>query len=496
MIISNSTLTGNIASYGGAIYNDSGGLTISNSTLICNTANTQGDAIYNSLADATVNFNRIINNSIWNEGGGPFNAKYNWWGSNLASDVASKIYGIWNYDPWVILSIGVTPNQINGTSTSTITADLNHDSNHAALVGGQIPDGVPVTFAYLLGTVTPNIKPLISGTASSLISAISPLSGTGYVSANVDGYTEKTLLTVDWTIPTPLIFDPVNNALNIPVNKVIRVIFSEPVKAGNAFNSIILKDNYGANIPITKTFSLNDYNPSFFDLIITRSSGTYPKGYRYTLSIPMNSIMDLAGNGIDRTYINTFTIVTLPPTVTANIKGGYYNTTKTISLTMNEPGIIYYTTNGATPSISSTHYTKPLIISSTKTLKYIAQDLAGNISPVYTQKYIIDKTAPKVSSTTPTNYKTGVSKSSTIYVKFLENIKSSTYYNSIKIKNLSTNKYVSITKSMSANTLSIKTSSTRSSNTWYQVIIPKAAIKDYASNNLTANYTFRFKTGK
>jgi len=59
---------------------------------------------------------------------------------------------------------------------------------------------------------------------------------------------------------------------------------------------------------------------------------------------------------------------------------------------------------------------------------------------------------------------------------------------------MSTGKTLALSKSISGTTLNIKTS-TRTANTWYLVIIPKAAIKDMAGNNLAANYTFKFKTG-
>jgi hypothetical protein len=60
---------------------------------------------------------------------------------------------------------------------------------------------------------------------------------------------------------------------------------------------------------------------------------------------------------------------------------------------------------------------------------------------------------------------------------------------------LTTGKTISIAKSITGNTLTIKTA-TKTANTWYTVTIPKAAIKDYAGNNLQANYTVKFKTGK
>ena len=110
---------------------------------------------------------------------------------------------------------------------------------------------------------------------------------------------------------------------------------------------------------------------------------------------------------------------------------------------------------------------------------------------------IKDSIPPKVSSTAPSNQKTRVSKTATIVIKFNEYIKASTYINKITVKNLRTGKITTITKTLNthSNTLYIKNTKTRTANTWYQVTIPRAAIKDYAGNNLQATYTFKFKTG-
>lgn len=168
-----------------------------------------------------------------------------------------------------------------------------------------------------------------------------------------------------------------------------------------------------------------------------------------------------------------------------------YNTTKTITLKISEPGTIYYTLNGSTPTTSSTVYNVPITISTTTTLEYLAVDLATNKFPIYKQTYTINKIPPKVSTTNPTNQKTGVSKTSTITIKFIENIKNSTNYNKITVKN-SAGKTINITKIISGTTISIKTS-TKTANTWYTVTIPGAAISDMAGNNLQTTYTFKSK---
>lgn len=109
---------------------------------------------------------------------------------------------------------------------------------------------------------------------------------------------------------------------------------------------------------------------------------------------------------------------------------------------------------------------------------------------------IIDKVPPKVSSTNPKNNAAGFSRTATISIKFNENIKTSTYWSKIYIKNMKTGKTAVISKSIKGNTLYIKMSSKRYAYTWYQVYIPKAALKDSSNNNLAAAYAFKFKTGK
>jgi beta propeller repeat protein len=83
-------------------------------------------------------------------------------------------------------------------------------------------------------------------------------------------------------------------------------------------------------------------------------------------------------------------IDTKAPTVSASPVGGIYSTPKIVTLTLNEAGTIYYTTNGTTPTASSSRYINPIIITNTKYLKYFAIDVSNNKSNVYTQKYSIN----------------------------------------------------------------------------------------------------------
>ena len=101
----------------------------------------------------------------------------------------------------------------------------------------------------------------------------------------------------------------------------------------------------------------------------------------------------------------------------------------------------------------------------------------------------------RISTTTPTNLQIEVDRTSPIVIKFNENIKASTYFKNIVVKDLTTNEYVAITPTISSNTLNILTTVSRTVYTWYSVAIPQSALKDYYGNDLLSNFIFKFETG-
>ena len=126
-------------------------------------------------------------------------------------------------------------------------------------------------------------------------------------------------------------------------------------------------------------------------------------------------------------------------------------------------------------------------------------DLNGvGLASPYTVKFTTSQPPakpPVVTSTNPVNNSQGASLTSSITVKFSSNIVASNNYSLIYVKNITTGQTVSITKSISGNTLTIKTNSSRLKQNVYQVFIPAGAVKDTAGTKFAADYSFRFKTG-
>ncbi len=78
------------------------------------------------------------------------------------------------------------------------------------------------------------------------------------------------------------------------------------------------------------------------------------------------------------------------PVTTASPRGGSYNNAVSVTLTASEPAAIYYTLNGAAPTLSSPRYVSPLSISNDVTLKFYGIDSAGNVGNIVTEAYDIN----------------------------------------------------------------------------------------------------------
>ena len=137
---------------------------------------------------------------------------------------------------------------------------------------------------------------------------------------------------------------------------------------------------------------------------------TYATTKAWTLTPPVGGtsqvyvkFKDAAGNWSSAAS-DSIVFDTSAPSTAASPGGGTYIGSRTVSLTCSEGGFIggvsgcdkiYYTTNGTTPTTSSSVYLTPITVSTTTTLKFFATDLAGNSEAVKSQSYtIITDTTP------------------------------------------------------------------------------------------------------
>ena len=312
--ITNSILKNNTAYDGGAIYN-SGAIEITSSTLKNNTATSHGGAIYNTGQDQSdLHFNWIVGNTapsgnaIYKIETGTLDATKNWWGSNLASDIAANIEGYVTYDPWVILTVNVTPAKINNGQTSTVTADFNHINGGGPLVGGHIPEG-PITLTLPWGSfnnlvithaITENtVNGMISATFYANEGAVNPLHNPVKVTAKADDYS---------TTDTESAYIQINKTANIKITKT----GPEKITAGKKIHYTIIVTNNGPdpaynvqvvdNIPTLlknvthDSFNLGTLNPGQTKTVTI--TGTVPSNTQFGTIINNNATVttDTTGN--------------------------------------------------------------------------------------------------------------------------------------------------------------------------------------------------------
>jgi hypothetical protein len=153
------------------------------------------------------------------------------------------------------------------------------------------------------------------------------------------------------------------------------------------------------------------------------TNGTTPttSSTKYTGAIAVSATETLKAIAVETGYTNSavgtaaYTIAAVLPTPTFLPAGGTYTTSQSVTISDSTSGTtIYYTTNGTTPTTSSTKYTGAITVSATETLEAIAVETGYTNSAVATAAYTISsstKTTPTVSVTSslnPSNYGSSV----------------------------------------------------------------------------------------
>ena len=151
-----------------------------------------------------------------------------------------------------------------------------------------------------------------------------------------------------------------------------------------------------ATYPSTQVVKLADTTPGA--VIYYTTNGTTPTtgSTKYTAAINVTDTEKIEAIAVAPGYTNSavasaiYTIDKVVATPTLSVAAGVYTAKQTVTIKDTTPGaVIYYTTNGATPTASSTKYTAAITVSTTVTIKAFAVSTGYANSAVATATYTI-----------------------------------------------------------------------------------------------------------
>jgi hypothetical protein len=153
-----------------------------------------------------------------------------------------------------------------------------------------------------------------------------------------------------------------------------------------------------------QTVTISDATAGTTIYYTTNGSTPTTSSAKYTGAIAVSSTETLEAIAVESGYTNSavaaaaYTINPVLPTPTFSVAAGTYTTAQTVTISDATAGTtIYYTTNGTTPTTSSTRYGgaygEAITVSSTETIKAIAVETGYANSPVASAAYTISAQA-------------------------------------------------------------------------------------------------------
>jgi hypothetical protein len=131
----------------------------------------------------------------------------------------------------------------------------------------------------------------------------------------------------------------------------------------------------------------------------TTASPLYVMPVRVASSLTLRFFsVDKAGN-TEATKTEPYLIDRVPPTASASLASGTYNSAKQVTLSCDDGtgsgcAAIHFTLDGSVPTTGSAVYTAPLQLAANATLRFFAVDAVGNRGDEQSRTYTIDTSAP------------------------------------------------------------------------------------------------------
>jgi hypothetical protein len=253
-------------------------------------------------------------------------------------------------------------NPATAGATVTFTADVD------AASGSTLPAG-SVTFV-VDGSTASTVTLGATGTATFATSSLA--AGTHSITASYAGSSSFSASAGNGLTQT--ISEPVTAA----------PVFSPAVGTYTAAQSVKLSD---ATSGATIYYTTNGATP-------TTSSTKYSAAFSVSATETIKAIAVATGDTNSVVASGTYAITPVAATPTFSVAAGSYSSIQSITLSDATSGAtIYYTTNGATPTTSSTKYSGAISVSATETIEAIAVGSGYTNSAVASAKYTISLTA-------------------------------------------------------------------------------------------------------
>jgi hypothetical protein len=254
----------------------------------------------------------------------------------------------------------------NGTKRSLVLINTDLSSSHTLTFSGiNLPTGT-VTQRQLASAALNDMNEAPTGTATNLTAATVAIETTTLSSPNSISLPPYSVTALDYTASGA-------QAAAMPT-------FSPAAGTYTSAQSVTISDTTtGATIYYT-----------------TDGSTPTTSSTKYTGAVTVSATETLTAIAVATGYTNSsassasYTIALLLPTPTFSVSAGTYATTQSVTISDATSGTtIYYTTDGSTPTTSSSVYSSAISVTSTETLQAIAVKTGYTNSAVATATYTI-----------------------------------------------------------------------------------------------------------
>ncbi|MFC5865373.1 chitobiase/beta-hexosaminidase C-terminal domain-containing protein [Acidicapsa dinghuensis] len=348
--------------------------------------------------------------------GGPATSATLYYPVDVAVDGGGNVY-IADTDNYVVRKVSAATGIIT-TVAGKHTYGYSGDGGSATSSELGFPEGVSLDSAgnLYIADVAANVVREVTATTG-VINTVAGSGSPGY-SGDSGPATSATLNTPEGVVANPagggfLIADAINNRIRAVQYQVASPAFSPAAGTYTSVQSVTITDTTaGATIYFT-------------------TNGTTPTAAstKYTGAITVGSTETIEAIAVASGYANSAVAsavytINLPPSAAAmptfSPAAGTYTSAQSVTIADSTSGaVIYYTTNGSTPTTSSTKYSGAITVGSTETLEAIAVAPGYSNSAVAEAAYTINLPSPTFSlaaSPTSTTISSGQSAKFTLTV--------------------------------------------------------------------------------